>query len=385
MRLSDNSAVMTSTEKNGDTWDAIIIGARAAGAPLGMLLARDGYRVLIVERARFPKHTTCTHFTTPLAMAYLRRWGLLDAVAATGAPLVSRGLSSVVGRGHWEWTYPEIDGLAGVYCPQRIVLDALLAEAASAAGADVRFGWQVSDLLVEDGRVTGVLGPTVERARIVVGADGARSLVASRMAPTESFRRAFAGASWQLYLQNADVDALELHIHPELKTSIGACPTTGGLTTVYVATPDTGRPTARQDLQRAFLEYVEQGAPDLGARLREAVPAGPVTVSAKQVAYRRRPYGSGWALVGDAALRQRPSAGHGITDAFRTSDLLAQALHLAWSGRRDLDSALADYERVRDEAGNPLFEAVNANGNNRDEAYGRALMEETERGPIDLQ
>ncbi len=67
-------------------YDAIIVGARCAGAPTGMLLARSGHRVLVVDRASFPSDTLSTHFIHAPGVAALRRWGLLDEVIASGRP-----------------------------------------------------------------------------------------------------------------------------------------------------------------------------------------------------------------------------------------------------------------------------------------------------------
>ena len=68
------------------TYDAIIMGARCAGSPTAMLLARKGYRVLVVDRATFPSDTVSTHVVHPKGVAALARWGLLDKLTATGCP-----------------------------------------------------------------------------------------------------------------------------------------------------------------------------------------------------------------------------------------------------------------------------------------------------------
>src|SRR5262249_62304837 len=67
-------------------YDAIVVGARCAGAPTAMLLARRGWRVLLVDRATFPSDTVSTHLMHAPAVAALARWGLLDRVVATGCP-----------------------------------------------------------------------------------------------------------------------------------------------------------------------------------------------------------------------------------------------------------------------------------------------------------
>src|SRR5262245_52020984 len=165
------------------TYDAIIVGARCAGAPTAMLLARKGYKVLVVDRATFPSDTISTHVVHPPAVAALARWGLLDRLIATGCPPIDTyvfdfGPFAITGS-------PAVDGARVAYCPRRTVLRKLLVDAAAEAGAEVREGFAVEEVLIHDGRVTGIRGhgasgtAVTERARVVIGADGRYSRVAS--------------------------------------------------------------------------------------------------------------------------------------------------------------------------------------------------------------
>src|SRR5689334_16662194 len=118
-------------------YDVIIVGARCAGASLAMLLARQGRRVLVLDRAEFPSDTVSTHFMWPRTTAALARWGLLDTLAATGCPpidTVNLHFGPVRVRGRPE----AVDGTSVMFCPRRTILDKLLVEAARRAGADVR-------------------------------------------------------------------------------------------------------------------------------------------------------------------------------------------------------------------------------------------------------
>src|ERR687896_715550 len=72
------------------TYDAIVVGARCAGSPTAMLLAERGHRVLLVDRATFPSDTVSTLIINPPGVAALRRWGVIDAVVATGCPPIER-------------------------------------------------------------------------------------------------------------------------------------------------------------------------------------------------------------------------------------------------------------------------------------------------------
>src|SRR6476469_5484290 len=121
------------------THDVIVIGARCAGSPTAMLLARKGYRVLVVDRASFPSDTLSTHVVQPLAAAKLARWGILDRLVATGCPKIHTY--------SYDFGPFTIEGAPGTadtpvaYCPRRTILDHLLVEAAAAAGAEVREGF----------------------------------------------------------------------------------------------------------------------------------------------------------------------------------------------------------------------------------------------------
>src|ERR1700704_6032231 len=172
-----------------DQYDAIVVGARCAGSPTAMLLARKGYKVLVVDRATFPSDTLSTHIVHPPGVAALKRWGLLDRLAATGCPPIDTftfdfGPFTLSGA-------PGTDDSPIAYCPRRTVLDKLLVDAASEAGAEVREEFTVQDVLTENGRVVGVRGHSkggdsvTERAQVVIGADGRNSLVARAVGPEQ--------------------------------------------------------------------------------------------------------------------------------------------------------------------------------------------------------
>ena len=127
-------------------YDAIVVGARCAGAPTAMLLARRGRRVLLLDRATFPRDTLSTHYIHQSGVARLARWGLLDRLAATGCPPIRRYRFDV-GPFALTGSPPPIDGVDAAYSPRRYVLDTLLAEAAAEAGAEVRQGATVTGLL----------------------------------------------------------------------------------------------------------------------------------------------------------------------------------------------------------------------------------------------
>ena len=132
------------------TYDAIVVGARVAGAPTAMLLARKGYQVLLVDRATFPSDTISTHLVHPPGVDTLERWGLLGGVVMTGCPPID---TYVFDFGPFTLSgSPAGNGARVGYAPRRTVLDKLLLDAASDAGADVRQGFSVETVVSENGR-----------------------------------------------------------------------------------------------------------------------------------------------------------------------------------------------------------------------------------------
>jgi 2-polyprenyl-6-methoxyphenol hydroxylase-like FAD-dependent oxidoreductase len=339
-------------------YDVIIVGSRVAGSSTAMLLAGKGLRVLVVDQASFPSDTLSTHQVQLPGGARLRRWGLLDKVVASGAPparQVSFDVGPVVLRGR----YPAFEGVDAVYSPRRTILDALLLEAARAAGAEVRERFMVEELTTEDGRVTGIRGrqkggrPVAERARLVVGADGKHSLVASTVGASVHHDKPPLTMACYTYWQDVPLDGGELYARP--RRAIGAWPTNDGLTMTYVGWPVEEFAAFRADVEGNVLRTLDL-AGDLGERIRAGRRAERFRASPDLPNFLRRPYGPGWALVGDAGLVMDPITGQGIGDALRDAELLAEAVTAGLGGRQPLAAALAGYERARDRAALPMYE-----------------------------
>lgn len=338
-------------------YDVIVVGARVAGAPTAMLLARRGHRVLLVDRTRFPSDTLSTHFLHLSGVAHLHDWGVLDAVRATGCPPIATirfDAGPVVLRGA-----PEPAGtVREMFCCRRTVLDATLVAAAAAAGAEVREGCTVEDLLIDGGRVTGIRTRTpagvvaVERARVVVGADGRNSKVA-RWCGAAAYREvAPLTCAYYTYIAGADVTQAEFCPRPG--RAIAAMPTNDGLTCVFVSARRADFHAVRRDVGAAF-DAALALVPGLAARLATGRRVEPFRGTGDLPNFLRRPAGAGWALVGDAGCHKDPLPAHGISDAFRDAQLLADALHRGLSGAEPLEAAMAAYARARDAAELPRY------------------------------
>src|SRR5262249_17373270 len=168
-------------------YDAIVVGARCAGAPTAMLLARKGHKVLLVDRSKFPSDVPhSTLWIHQPGVERLRSWGVLDQVKATGCPVIRSwhvGLGPLVFKGS---PPPTEAGETESYAPRRCLLDKILIDAAVKAGAEFREGVTVDEIVKEGDRVTGIRmrvgdsAPIRETAKIVIGAEGVNSLVASQ-------------------------------------------------------------------------------------------------------------------------------------------------------------------------------------------------------------
>ncbi len=341
-------------------YDAIIVGARCAGSATALLLARRGHRVLLVDRAAFPSDTISGHALRVPGVARLRAWGLLDALAATGCPPVTNFTYDVGPFAVSGWSRP-VDGASAMYVPRRHVLDTLLAEAAVAAGAELRQRFAVSELLSENGRVVGVRGSTAggagvaERARIVIGADGLRSVVAHAVQAPVAHAHPGATCAYYAYWEGVALPAgAEMYNRPDVMLVM--LPTHGGLTEIGVQWPVARFHEVRRDPEAALYATLEAIGPELAERVRAGRRVERFAGTGDLPFFFRQAAGPGWALVGDAGCHKDPILAHGMSDAFLCAELLAAAVDAGLTGRSSLDEACASYGRVRDQSMLPLYE-----------------------------
>src|SRR5581483_5125769 len=308
-----------------EVYDAIIVGTRVAGATTAMLLARQGMKVLAVDRASFPSDTLSTNNIQLPGVARLERWGLLGPIAAAGTPAIRR-VRFDPGPVVLEGRYPAFEGADAVYGPRRTLLGTLLVEAAREAGAEVREPFVVDELTFADGRVTGVYGRSQgggearEQARLVVGADGKHSLVAKRVEAATYEQERPLSIGYYSYWEGVPLEGGE--IYGRGRRLIGAWPTNDGLVMTYAAWPAGEFRAFRRDLEGNLLATLDL-AGDLGERVRSGRRAERIYGSADLPNFFRVPFGPGWALVGDAGLTLDPITALGINDALRDAELLA--------------------------------------------------------------
>lgn len=341
--------------------DVVVVGCRAAGAATAMLLARNGLRVVAVDRAHFPSDTLSSHQLQPPGVACLRRWGLLDRLVATGLP-ATREITFDAGAAVLRGPISAYDGVDAMYSPRRTILDGLLVEAAREAGAEVLEGFDVQEVLMDEDRVSGVRGRSrssgttgerVVRAHLVIGADGKHSTVAKTVGASNYHEAPAQAAACYAYWAGLDLPTGEAYARPG--RVIGAWATHDDLVVTFVGMPITDFADYQADPEGHLLASLDLGG-SFGERARAATRVGPVRGTNDLPHRFRTPSGPGWALAGDAGLVMDPSTGQGIGHALQDAEALAGAVTAGLSGPDPLDAALAAYGRQRDEARLPMHE-----------------------------
>jgi flavin-dependent dehydrogenase len=242
--------------------------------------------------------------------------------------------------------------------PRRMVLDALLTDAAAEGGAEVRLGFTVKDLLWEDGRVVGIRGRDAsgavveERATITIGADGQHSAVARAVGAVSYAGHSATTVVAYSYWRGIDLDAAEIFVRPD-RFVVGV-PTDGGQVCIALVAPIAEAPRWRADLPTAVADTFAH-IPHLGDRVARAERVERFRLTADTAAFLRVPHGPGWALVGDAAHHVDPITAQGMLDAFRDADTLSAAIDDGLTAG-SLPAALAARHRERDAAVMPMHE-----------------------------
>ncbi|HEY8171618.1 MAG TPA: NAD(P)/FAD-dependent oxidoreductase [Dehalococcoidia bacterium] len=339
-------------------YDVIVVGARVAGSPTAMLLARRGHKVLLVDRDAFPSDIMSTHFIHFPGVARLRNWGLLDRLWDAGTPKIEQMTVYIDGQA---FTPPRV-ALDSPCSPRRFVLDQLLVEAAVEAGAELRENFSVRELIFEGDAVVGIRGTAKssgeaveERARLVVGADGLHSMVAREVKPNEYDTVPSLTFAYYSYFSGVDADGAELH--PLDDGGILLFPTNNNMVCLAVGGPSEGFHAFREDIEGNFYKFIDRD-PGLAARVRAGKREERFVGTNDQPNYFRRPYGPGWALVGDAGYHRDFITGFGINDSFRDAELLAEATDAWLSGKQPFDEAMAAYEATRNRLAKPLYDVT---------------------------
>jgi flavin-dependent dehydrogenase len=343
-------------------WDVIVVGGRCSGAPTAMLLARQGHKVLVVDKATFPSDVPySTHLLHVRGSAYLKKWGLLDRLAQSGCPpmrkmLLDFGAVTITGGP------PPVEGVADTYAPRRFIFDKILVDAAREAGVEIREGFSVDEILMEGTTVVGIKGKDAsgkvveERARVVVGADGTQSKVAQAVGAKKYNTREPKVMTYFAYWSGVSIEpGFDLEFHPRVGLCSYAWPTHNNQVLIGANWLVSELPRIKQNPEAHYMDVLKKCSPRLAERVaagkRETEFVGGATEN-----FLRESAGPGWALVGDAGANYEFASGQGITNGFRAADLLAAALHDGLSGQRPMPEALAQYQKDRDAGDVPYYD-----------------------------
>lgn len=333
-------------------YDAIVVGARCAGAATAMLLGRTGHKVLLLDRDVFPSDMVAsTHFIWSSGAERLKKWGLLEKLEAANCRgqsgiMLDIGVAQLQGRA----PTPE-SGFDACYAPRRIVLDNLLVQSAVAAGAELRERSSVEELVFIEGRVAGVIyqdkngDQTEARASIVVGADGINSTVAKLVNARTYNEHPVLQQTFYSYFDGVDLSQTEFYSRPGRQ--FFAWTTNDGVVVAGVCCRADECGDLKRSTDEAFWEEVGACAPELSNKLKSGAQIEAWrTASTKN--FMREAGGPGWALVGDAGITMDPITAAGISNALLQAELIAGAIEKGLSNE-SLDDEIAAFHQLRDE------------------------------------
>ena len=308
----------------------------------------------VVDRAAFPRDKACSEYMGPETVRILARLGVLDQLEASGAiPLEGTEVTAARGarlRGVFALAGHRPFRQTGLSVSRRI-LDAALVQAAVRAGALLLERTALEELVYDRGAVGGAVVRDGDgtrrtiRARLTIGADGLRSIVARRLG------RARYGLPRRIgfvaHLDGVDGMARSAELFVGREGYVGLNPIGGGRTNVALVVPVSRATSARGRAEEFFLEMIRQ-FPQVHRRVERASIARRVLVTGPFAASAGRVTADGAALVGDAADFFDPFTGEGIFSALRGAELLAEVSADALAlGRPIAESALAPYRHAR--------------------------------------
>ncbi len=330
-----------------ERYDAVIVGARCAGSPLAIELARAGWDVLLIDRDQFPSDTLSTNGIWPNGLARLDALGALDLLCDRHEIKFLEHRSRVFEH-EISGTFTPVGGHRLCIGPRRRALDSTLLDIALTAGAKARLGERVQGLVgagKADDPVRGVVtgdGETIE-ARWVIGADGRASTVAGALGLAKT--RPLRGEMAMMFAYWTGLpESPYMHFHGEADAVLSWGNAEDGVGLVILnCRPGLTRGDA-ESRTAAYLEGIRHFPATLEPeRLEDAERVTEVKVAPETMlrGYFRQAAGPGWALVGDAGHFKHPSTAQGIGDALEGAHQLAEALLGA-------DPELEGYEDRRD-------------------------------------
>lgn len=329
-----------------------MIGAGPAGSATALFLARVGYSVTLLDRAIFPRPKPCGEYLTPGAVRILRdEIGVLPALLAGGAlPLTHE---TVVPH-----RVASFGGSTSALASPRTVTDSVLRNAAQAAGVRIIEGFQVRHILRSDRGVVGVSGTDADghaqtlMARVTVGADGTKSLLAREMGVVRPLPRLqkLALVTHFRTRESGSEPTVTMHLPRDSADAccgVGAACGREGTRNVNIVVPLSEGPLMAGRRQEYFEERLRLSFPAVAEMLEGAVQVGPLHSVGCFGHYTKRATADGAVLVGDAATFIHPFTGEGVFFALRGGQLAAESIAAALAHGDTSARTLASYDAAR--------------------------------------
>lgn len=330
--------------------EVIVVGAGPAGSTVAARLADAGHRVLLLDKAGFPRHKPCSDYASPAGEPILAELGVLDEIVAAGASRMPGMAVHAPNGSRFLADFAGVEPGRAAIGLRRWHLDRILLDRARSAGVQVIELAHVRDVLGEGDRVTGIEA-TIDgsrerlRAPLVIGADGHSSVVARALDLDISWRWPRKTA---LAAHYRGVTGLNRHgeMHVGRGAYAGLAILEDGLVNLTVVVPTDALKGRSGPLEDAFAATI-QSLPGVAAKLDGAERVGAIRGVGPMGRRARRVAGDGWLLVGDAASFLDPFVGEGVHDALRGAQLAAPVASAALLSRDTSAAALAPYRIAR--------------------------------------
>lgn len=349
-------------------YDAIIVGARPAGASMAALLAGGGWRILLTDRVTFPKPTLSCPIYFGNTFDALKRIGMMEKVDAIGAPKLLH-YQVEIDDIHLRGEMLPYNGYAYAYHIRREIFDEMMFQhVAAMPNVETRLGFSVTDVIWENGRVVGIRGRQEGGAEseiyadAVIGADGIFSTVAEKVDARKYNIRPAHTCVYYAYYENVELagDEPTATIYYDTKEHFAFVTANGegNLTVISISLPASQFEKARAQHETLHFDFAKK-IPQMAERMKNANRVTAVYGVSPRESFYRQPFGNGWVLVGDAGYYKDPLPGQGIHDALRSTQLAAQAFAEYREGgktARAWDGAFAKYQATRDRETKAMYE-----------------------------
>jgi flavin-dependent dehydrogenase len=330
--------------------EVIVVGGGPAGSVTALLLARAGHAVLLLDKARFPRHKACSEYINAGGVAVLDELGLLDDVVAAGAHRLTEMRVHAPDGGRYAARFEQASAGRHALGLSRYRLDALLLDAARNSGVTVMERAHVRNVVLRHGAAA-----TVEasfegtdlrlHAPLIVGADGHHSCVTRSRGLDQSRRWPRRVGRVAHYRQGTGYDhGGDLYVTSD--GYAGLAPLEDGLTNIAVVVPESSVKQRAGSIDALF-EGRLAAIPELNRRLEGAVRVGDVRGVGRLGHRVRQPAGDSYLLVGDAAAFLDPFTGDGIYEALRGAQLAAPVISQALRGGDVSGRAMEPYRQER--------------------------------------